>query len=326
MNTFHKLRVGVIVGGRPEELNDAICTAHEVSKSLENLGSHVEIITFDDRFKKAIIYAKIDLAFIVDATYLGKTKNKRSLRATLEKLKIPYTGSKIKASSITKNKSLSKTYFKKAGLLTPKHIEISSKNLTKLKKKLLEEKLEPPFVVKPRDEGSGIDVIFVKNIEKTVETSKELLVRYKDIIIEQYMKGIELTIPVLEMNRKVVALAVIEIEKSIPVLSNEVKSLLTFSPKQESEKILRYYIPARMREDIIKKAGQMAINVHQAIGCRGYSRIDMIVDKQNRIWVLEINSLPTLCNDDFFSMATKYKGLSYDKVVESIITSSLNKK
>lgn len=319
----NQLRVGVIVGGTPEELNDAICTAHEVSKSLEKLGKHVEIITFDDKFEMAIKYARLDIAFIIDATYLGKTKIKTNLRDILEKLKIPYTSSKSKAASITKNKFLSKRYFKEVGLLTPVDVEISSKNLTELRELLVANGIKSPYVIKPRDEGCGMDVLFVQTVNKLVEIADKLLRRHKNLIIEQWVSGIELTVPVLEIKGKPIALAAIEVEKKVKVLSNDIKSLIQFSPQKEGEKVVRYHVPARIDKKIYKKALQNAVLAHKVIGCEGYSRTDMIVDKFGNIFVLEINSLPTLSEYGLFTQAAKLKGISYNDLIDNIVKSAL---
>ena len=115
----NNFRVGIVVGGIPHELNDPIISAYEIGKVLEAVGTHIEIITFDDNFEDSISYARIALPFITDATYLG-TKRPRDLRKILDKLRIPYAGSPAGAANITKNKVLSKKCFIKAGLSTPR--------------------------------------------------------------------------------------------------------------------------------------------------------------------------------------------------------------
>lgn len=312
-------RIGVIVGGTPEELNDAIHTAYEVSKSLEKLGKHVEIITFDDKFETAVKYARLNAAFIIDATYLGKIKIRTGLRDILEKLAIPYTGSSSRAALITKNKVLSKKYFEKGRLLTLPHVEVNNRNLSEWKNLIVASNIEPPYVIKPRDEGSGIDVFFVETVSKAIKLVKKLLKRHKSLIIEKYVDGVELTVPVLEIKGKPTALATIEVEKKVKVLSNDIKFLIQFSPKREGEKIVKFNIPANISKKINQLAIHSAVTAHEIIGCRGYSRIDMIANKAGDIYVLEINSLPTLSEHGLFTRAAKFKNIFYNGLIENIV-------
>lgn len=322
----NKMRVGVIVGGTNEELNDAICTAYEIAKSLENSGKHIEIITYDDKFETKVKFAQIDLAFIVDATYLGKEVAKNNLRIVLENLGIPYTSSKVKAASITKNKSSSKRYFRKAGLLTPNYIEISSRNLAKINEVVTKNQVRAPYVIKPRDEGAGIDVLYIETQSELINVAKNLLRKHGNLIIENYIEGIELTVPILEVKYKAIPLSVIEIDKKAKVFSGDLKSLIQFSPEENGKKVVKYYIPARITKKIYKRCLEMAITAHNSIGCRGYSRVDMIVENKSAdIYILEINSLPSISELGLFSKSVKLKGFSYNYLIENIIQSALHK-
>ncbi|OGM04220.1 hypothetical protein A3E15_00775 [Candidatus Woesebacteria bacterium RIFCSPHIGHO2_12_FULL_42_9] len=321
-----KLRVGVIVGGTPEELNDAIYTAHEVAKALEGLGYHVEMITFDERFEKAVKLARIDMAFIIDATYIGSKKVNYGLRDLLDKLKIPYTGSKSKAASITKNKSLSKKYFEKAGLLTPAYLEISAQNLDTLEERLVRYNVKSPYVIKPRDEGAGMDVYYINSLSELLKRAKKLLDRHKNLIVESYIRGTEITIPILEIKGRVVPLACIEMEKakSIKVLSYDVKSIMQFSPQKEIERVLRYHVPARIDKRLSEKIMKGAIVAHKTIECKGYSRIDTIVDRAKNVYFLEINSLPTLSEVGPFTKAARLRGFNYVDIINHVVHSVID--
>lgn len=322
--TESKLRVGVIVGGSPEELNDSISTAHEVAKALEKTGKHVEIITFDDRFETSVSYARIDVAFIIDATYLGRFKKGVNLRKTLEKLQIPYTGSKLKASSITKNKSLSKGYFRKANLLTPNYVNINRGNLKQLKQLISKQNIKPPFVVKPRDEGAGMGVVYCKTFDDLRKAARNLLFRYHDLIVEVFIKETEVTVPILEINKHPLALAVIEIQKSggIKVLSYDIKSEIQLGPLSEGKKKVKFVIPANLEKSLYDQALKDAARAHIAIGCRAYSRVDMVIDKDNRIFILEINSLPVIAEFSNFTKAAKLNKITYEGIVDNILKSA----
>ncbi|MFZ5932759.1 MAG: D-alanine--D-alanine ligase family protein [Patescibacteria group bacterium] len=323
---YGKLRVGVIVGGTPEELNDAIYTTHEVSKTLEDLGYHVEIITFDERFEKVVKYARLDMAFIIDSTYIGERKVRYGLRDLLEKLKIPYTGSGSKAASITKNKVLSKKYFEMGGLLTPYHLEINRKNLLRLKERLAKHNMEPPYVIKPRDEGAGMGVYFVDTPRELLKIAKKLLKRHQNLIVEQYIRGIEVTVPILEIKGKATPLASIEMEKAknVKVLSYDVKSILQFSPQKEIKRVVAYHVPARINKALSKKVLRSATIAHKIIGCKGYSRVDAIIDRAKNVYILEINSLPILSESGHFTKAAEFKGLNYKDIINHIVHSVLD--
>lgn len=123
-------KVGIIFGGTPGERPYAERSAIDISQALKTLGYNPIRIDFDKNFMNKINRVKIDLAFLIDATFMGtideyeRFLNGRSLRQILEELNIPYTGSLLSAAETTKNKIASKVAFLKAGLSTAPYKEI----------------------------------------------------------------------------------------------------------------------------------------------------------------------------------------------------------
>ena len=227
---------------------------------------------------------------------------------------IRYTGSGERASKIGMDKILSKKLFQKMGLnVVPAVIFQQGEKIRMIKMKL-------PLVVKPGHCGSSVGVSIVKDKKELVAALKEGFRYDKVLIIEKYIKGREITCGVVEN---------FQAKKIYPLMPTEIiprqDEFFNYRAKYTAGATLEI-TPASLTKNLIKLCQKTAIQTHRAIGCRHYSRTDMILSRERPplLYVLEINTLPGLTKNSLIPKQTKAAGLEFDKFLEHIIAISLH--
>jgi D-alanine-D-alanine ligase len=246
-----------------------------------------------------LLRAKPDVAFIA---LHGKYGEDGIMQGVLEFLNIPYVGCGVESSAVSMNKATSYRLMEHAGISVPKWEEAFSE------KDLKNTKLKYPMVIKPTDGGSAIGVFIVKNEKEALPAFKKAQKICKSVILQEFIKGIEITVPVY-FDR---VLPMIEI-----VPANE---FYDFEAKYTAGKS-NHIIPARISKQQTKKAADMALAVHKALMCKDMSRVDMIVNKKG-IYVLETNTLPGMTPTSLYPEAAKAAGISFYELILALLKSS----
>ncbi len=233
-----------------------------------------------------------------------------TIQGMLELTGIPYTGAGVMASSIGMNKIMFKKVMEQEGIPIGDYLVLTKKDPIK---KILK-KFKFPFVIKPSDQGSSVGISLVHN-QKELGPALKLAFSYSSkIIIEKYLKGIEVSCGVLG-NEDPVALPVIEILPKREFFDYQAK----YDETQCDE-----IVPARIAKRLTKKVQALAIKVFQAIECQGFGRVDMIIS-QGKPYVLEINTIPGLTPVSLLPKEAAAAGISYPKLLDRIIKLALKK-
>ncbi len=233
------------------------------------------------------------------------------IQGLLEILNLPYTGSGPLASGLGANKLLFRKIMIAENILIPKFIPYYPKE----KQDKILNRLSLPLFIKPHNQGSSIGVSLVKNrsgLSSAINKAQQLS---KIILIDEAVQGREVSCGVIG-NQKPQALPVAEI---IPK-----KSFFNYRAKYkqgETEEI----IPARINQTITKKIQKLAVKIHQILDCRGFSRTDFIVNKNQEAVVLEINTIPGLTPQSILPKEAKAAGLGYTEMIAKIIKLAKNK-
>ena len=172
---------------------------------------------------------------------------------------------------------------------------------------------ELPVVIKPARQGSAIGITIVRKKTQLKKAIKNALKYDDEAIVEEYIEGTEITVPILGDK----PLTPIEI---IP--KNDFYDFYSKYAAGGS----RHLIPPRLSQKIINKAKQLGLLAHKSLGCRAMSRVDMIVDKINALYVLEVNTIPGMTATSLFPESAKYDGYTFGKLLKKIIELSLNEK
>ena len=199
-------------------------------------------------------------------------------------------------------------------MLTPNWLSIN-KNSSDRSKILSykSNKFKVPVVVKPNFQGSTLGLSIVDNINK-IENAVDVASIYSDnIIVEKFIKGRELTVGILDDK----ALEIVEI---IPKSGfYDYKSKYT---KGESE----YKCPAKLDKNLSAKIKENALRIHNALGCRHYSRVDFILcEETGNPYMLEINTLPGMSKTSLLPMSAASKGINFKSLVKKIIKLAIDK-
>lgn len=311
-----KIKVAVATGGFSSEREISLLSGRNIVQNLNPKKYSVKTYDLKKELSRFFFDAKkkkIDLVFIA---LHGKGGEDGSIQGLLDILKIPYTGSGILASAIGMNKTISKKFFKEEGILTPQYIIFDRDDYSFDKKIILKKiktKLNFPCVVKPSNGGSSIAVSIVKTFENLEKAVKKAFKESDDVIIEKYILGREISVPVLG-NKKPQVLPIIEIRPKRHFFDFKAK----YNPGACQE-----IIPAEISKVLTNKAQSLAKKIHLALGCRGFSRTDMILSG-NKIYALETNTIPGLTENSLLPKSARAAGISFPRLLDKIIKLALN--
>lgn len=331
-----KIRVALLLGGTSPERKVSKATGASIYKALVNLGYETFLVNpaygdrqpqnpedffreedfteiSNDNYVRALnldLFNSVDLAFLA---LHGKWGEDGTIQSLLELKGIKYTGSKVLASAISMDKTMSKILFQHYNIRTPEWVTVNSGyEITSLKKEI-KNKLKYPCVIKPNDQGSTVGLTICKN-ENEIDEAVKLALQFSDkALIEEYIPGRELTIAILE-------------DQVFPVLEIKPKHSLYDYECKYTPGMSEYEVPAKISDEVSKNLKQSALNAFKALGCEGYSRVDYRLSPDNKDYCLEINTLPGMTSTSLVPKMAKAVGISFEELVERIVKISLSNK
>lgn len=302
-----KAKVAVAMGGSSAEREVSIQTGSMVLRALQSLGYDAKSVDYDERFIDALRELKPDVVF--NALH-GPGGEDGHVQALLEYLSIPYTGSGVEAAALSMDKHLTKKLLAAEGLPTAAWdlFELSGGTLP-----LLPGSLDLPLVVKPRFEGSALGVVIVRTHEQWTNAMLAASKTYSEVLAEEFIDGREFTCGVLGEE----ALPVIEI---VPNRDE----FYTYEAKYQTGGST-HIVPARIDEDLAARMQMLALSAHRLLGLRDCSRTDFIVSRDNRPYILEINSLPGLTPTSLLPDAAAATGITFEALIDRLIGYALER-
>jgi len=254
------------------------------------------------------LFDDVDLAFLA---LHGKWGEDGTIQSLLELRGIKYTGSGVLSSSLAMDKSMTKIMFQHYGVMTPKWfvININDYDLPVAIDKV-NKLLGYPCIVKPNDQGSTIGLTVCNN-ESEIDGAVKLALKFSEsAVVEEFIPGHEVGVGVLDK----MALPVLEIKPKHDHYDYECKYTHGMS---------EYIVPAQFSEEVTSKLQEQAILAFKSVGCKGYGRIDFRLTENNRIYCLEVNTLPGMTDTSLVPKMAKAMGMSFDELLEKIIKLSL---
>lgn len=212
----------------------------------------------------------------------------------LSELGIPYTGSGPEASIRAFNKLLAKEIFVKNSIPTPSYFGLK-------RGEPIHDSLSYPLVVKPACQGSTIGVNVVKRKKELAEALEEAFIYGDMVLVEKFIKGRELTVGVLD-------------KKALPVVEIRPKhSIFDYNAKYDDPDT-SYIVPADISSDIENEIKRLGLLVHNSLGLKDFSRIDLILDEDGTPFILEANTIPGLSERSLFPKACQACGISFEEM------------
>lgn len=297
------------MGGWSREREISLLSGKNVLDSLQRQGFNafaLDIKTPDDL--ELIKKDKIDIAFVI---LHGKPGEDGTIQGLLELLGIPYTGSGVKASAIGTDKIITKLIFAANGIPTLPWVLVNKETQIKEKIEEAKNKLGFPLIIKPRYEGSSIGVEIIESEKNLEEKCLKALETFQEVFFEKYVEGMIATVGILR-------------DRVLPILELIPKSQKFYDFKAKYTKgATEFIIPARLPEDVTKKIQEYALKVFKIIGCKGFARLDLVVEERKIPYFLEINTLPGMTDVSDLPAEAKEAGISYDEVVYEILESAI---
>ena len=330
--TKKKLKVGVLMGGPSSEHEVSLLTGQNVLENLDRSKYEpvaIKILKDKRWFLNGKLSTEVnalkscDLVFNALHGYFGEDGK---VQALMEYHGVRYTGSGICGSVLAMDKLRSREIFKLAGLQVPKTLKIRrGDNYQALLKLFVGKVTNFPVVVKPCSSGSSVGVQVIKNRGQLAKAIGDTFKLDGKVLIEEFIEGKEVTCGVLEdfNGQQAAALPVTEI---VPKKGNKFFNYKAKYTTGQCDEIT----PAFLDEEITKQVQAIAVRAHQLLGCKAYSRTDMIIRKsfdktqdEHIIYVLETNTLPGLTTNSLFPKAAQTTGLTFSALLDIIINSSL---
>ncbi len=320
------IRVGILMGGPSAEHQISLATGQNVLENLDKtkyLPITIKISKTGKWFldgKSTTQLGALNGHDIVFNSLHGTFGEDGKVQGILEHAGIKYTGSGIAGSAIAMDKFHSREIFKLAGLNTPKTMKLKRGENYIARLNFFVNKISKlPVVVKPCSNGSSVGVQIVEDLNKLEKAVVAAFKLDRDVLVEEFIKGRELTCGVLE-NFNNEAIGAFPVTEIIPVKNHKFFNYDAKYKSGHSNEIT----PAPIDEALTKKAQDIAVRAHQVLGCRGYSRTDMILKNGNgTIYILETNTLPGLTKNSLLPKAAQTAGLTLTQLLDKIIESSL---
>jgi len=295
-------RVVVLLGGRSAEREVSLVSGRGCADALRREGFDVIEIDAGDDLAAQLATAKPDAVF--NALH-GRWGEDGCVQGLLELMRIPYSHSGVLASALAMHKQFTKDIFRAAGIPVVKSIVADRRQAS------AEHLMEPPYVVKPVNEGSSVGVFIIRKGDNRppAELGSETWTLSDAMMVEEYVPGRELTVAVMGGR----ALAVTEILARTAFYDYEAKY---------AEGGSRHVVPARIPASVTEQAMRFAERAHAVLGCRGVTRTDFRYDDEDgkeRLVALEINTQPGMTPTSLVPEQAAHAGMSYGALCRWIV-------
>ena len=247
----------------------------------------------------------------------GENGEDGAMQGLLQMAGIPYVGANVSASAVAMDKTLTKLVMDNAGITQAAWLLVRNSTMQKDMAKItqrVEETFHYPVFVKPAGTGSSVGVSKAANREQLI-VALENAGRYDEkILVEEFIDGIEVEVAVLG-NEAPVASVAGEIDAGAEFYDYDAKYVSDTSVA---------YIPARIPENVAEQVRKTAVQVYQAMGCRGLSRVDFFVTrKDNRVVFNEINTLPGFTSISMYPKLFVASGIAYSELIDRLLQLAL---
>lgn len=301
--------VALISGGTSGEREISLASGKGAREALEQAGFQVTALDPADKDDlKRLMEGGFDVAFL---TLHGKMGEDGTIQGMLDMLGIPYTCSGVIGSAIAMDKARSKVLYADAGIPTAPAVSLKKSDAIDLPSII--GKVGIPCVVKPATEGSALGVEIVEGEAGLAPAIERVFEIDDQIVIEKFIDGTEITVAILG-NDETEALPVIKIVPQGEFYDFESK----YAPGGS-----QHICPAPLPEDVTTKAQDYARRAHRALGCRGVSRSDFIIDAEGTPWILETNTIPGMTATSLLPDAARAAGIDFPALCTRLIEYAL---
>jgi D-alanine-D-alanine ligase len=295
-------KVAVLMGGRSAERAVSLKSGERVLAALKAKGVDAHAFDPKERGIEALVGEHFDRAFVI---LHGRYGEDGTIQGALELLSIPYTGSGVLASALAMDKWHAKLVWQSCGIPTPRS-ELLGRDSDM---QAVATRLGLPLMVKPANEGSSIGMTKVKSARELPE-AYTLAANYDRVVIaEAFVDGVELTAGILG-------------DQALPLIKLETpREFYDYEAKYEAADT-RYLIPCGLPPDAERIVQDEALFAFNTLGCSGWGRVDLMLDRSGKPYFLEVNTSPGMTDHSLVPMAARHAGLSFEDLCLRILASA----
>ncbi|MBR1728138.1 MAG: UDP-N-acetylmuramate--L-alanine ligase [Selenomonadaceae bacterium] len=306
----HRKKIIVVMGGTSTEAEVSRRTGKAILNALLSKGYDAEGMELNPQtFAGEIRDSECDIVF--NALH-GKYGEDGLVQGTLDMLDIPYTGSGVLSAALTMDKVMAKRIFNAKNINTPKFVVY--RRTAKERGKAIADNIEKmfgfPVVIKAPNQGSSIGVYIVEKKSDLADAARAAFEFGEEIIVEEFIKGREMTVAVWGNAEHAEAFPIIE----ITTLSGRYDYESKYTKGAST-----HICPAEISEELTKEIQELAVKTFEVCKCCGVARIDMMLSEDNIPYVIEVNSVPGMTETSLVPDAAAAIGIEFPELCERIL-------
>jgi D-alanine-D-alanine ligase len=298
-----------------------------IVKALQSEGFKVRAVNIEDDFDKllaSLTSPKPDVVFNLVEYFNDDARQEDRVAALYDLLRIPYPGSPPLTLAVCQRKGLAKQILQALQVPTPRYKVAKERPVLKLTG------LRYPLIVKPawEDASAGVDDQAVVDDRAQLESRVQMILdEYNQpALIEEFIEGRELGVSVFgNANPRVLPVEELDFSDLPPNHRRIISYASKWDPLHEAFHLGKLVCPAKLTRSVRKKVEKIALRAYQALGCRDYARIDMRLDRQNRLFVLEVNPNPDLTEGVGFIASAKAAEIPFPSALRMIVEEALER-
>jgi D-alanine-D-alanine ligase len=307
--------ISVLFGGKSLERDISVKTGHRVIRALEAKGHKVTGIDVDANLVRRLAELKPDGAFIA---LHGKGGEDGTVQELLEILGIPYTGSGVLSSIMAMDKVLTKHILAAEGIPTPAFHAFNDAAFRELGAKdsleIIAAQLGLPLIVKPAAQGSALGVFLARHGSELPSAMVSALSFDRKVLLERYVPGRELAVSIVGTESP----RTLPIVEAVPIVGHVFYDFESRYTAGQAD----FIVPAELEPSVAAEVERLALETYRVLGCRGFGRVDLMLDESGQPWVLELNTIPGLTETSTMPMAAHAAGISFEDLVAEIMESA----
>ena len=304
-------RVLVLAGGLSHERDVSLRSGRRVAEALRDVGYDVE-----ESDVGASLLARLhdDPPSCVLPVLHGESGEDGAIREVLELLGVPYVGSRPAACRMAFDKPVAKTIVGRAGVRTPEGVTLPAETFRELGAAAVMDGMVAglglPLIVKPTQGGSALGCTVVRDAGELPGAMVSAFAYGDTALAEHFVPGLEVAVPVVDTG---------EGPRALPVVSIEPDGGDYDYTARYTAGSTEFMVPAKLDDDVADACARVALDVHEALGLRDYSRSDLIVDDEGQVWFLEVNVAPGLTETSTVPLSVVAAGLDLGRLMADLV-------
>jgi D-alanine-D-alanine ligase len=296
-------KVAVLLGGVSSEREISLLSGNAVLEALERQNIDAHAFDTGQRDLSELAAERFDRAFVI---LHGRFGEDGTMQGALDLMGIPYTGSGVMACALAMDKWRTKLVWKACGIPTPQFEMLTASSDFEASA----EALGLPLIVKPAREGSTIGLTRVTDAGQMKEAYLNAAEHDSLVLAEAYVDGPELTASILG-------------DQALPLVRIEAPGHnYDYHAKYFSDET-RYFCPCGIDPDLEERVKELCVEAYRIVGCTGWGRVDVMLDRDNEPWILEVNTVPGMTGHSLVPMAARAVGIDFDELVWRILAQTL---